>query len=376
MIDSLSFTDLRPAELPERLVEAVERIDGGPAACYVVDISGTSLRQVSGSAGLPAAIPLSSGIGPEFGEDGVAELRATLEEMMAGAIVAPLWVRGRATAMLVAGHGSLAELERLAHRAAGAVELATRYTDVFERARRHKPATAAAEIQQDLLGPRLSRVAGAHVAGTLLPAYEVGGDWFDHAENPEGVWLGVADAMGRGAPAAGISAIAVGACRAARRAGASLEQCCEAIDREVSSLERNTFVTAVLANWHGNTRTLTWINCGHPPPLLIEADGSISELEGEATHPLGLWSEQRNGFLRNHRVLGPGDRVLIYSDGVTDRRTVAGDFIGFDGLLEILRGLPGATAADTVIAIERRIREASDDDLSDDATLLMLSVDA
>jgi len=374
MFDTTTLLDQLPALLPERVIEEAERLTGGPAALYLVDISGTSLRRLRGSAGLPAELPLVNGIGPEIGADGFEEMRAQLEAALVGAVVAPLWLRGRATCVLVAAGGDVEELQRLAEIAAPAVELAAGYTDVFDRARRHRPATAAAEIQQDLLAPRMAVVTGARVAGSLLPAYDVGGDWFDHAENPEGAWLGVADAMGRGSKAAAISAVAIGAFRAARRAGAGLEECCGAIDETVSELQSNTFVTTVLANWHASTRTLTWINCGHPLPLLLTRDGRVTELDGAGTHPLGLWRDQRDGFVRNQLTLGIGDRVLLYSDGITDRRMSDGEFLGIDGLLDALAGLREASASQTVIALESLIRSASQAKLADDATQLVLEV--
>ena len=79
------------------------------------------------------------------------------------------------------------------------MELAGGYTDVFDAARRRKETHAAAELQQSLLPPRIARIGGGEIAGSVLPAYEVGGDWFDYVENRDGAWLAVADAVGKGA---------------------------------------------------------------------------------------------------------------------------------------------------------------------------------
>ena len=173
-----------------------------------------------------------------------------------------------------------------------------------------------------------------------------------------------------------MSAVAIGAFRAARRACFSLDECCGAMDETIAELQTNTFVTTVLAKWHASTRTLSWINCGHPLPVLLTRDGGVIELEGDGTHPLGLWREERDGFRRNQRNLDAGDRVLLYSDGVTDRRTVDGGFLGLEGLLEILGDLRDASASETVVALETQIRAASDTELADDATQLVLEVTA
>lgn len=365
-----------PFRLPERIVDEAERVSGGQAALYVVDIAGTALRRLAGSDDLPREVRVDLGVGPELGAVAADRLAAQLTGAGGETVVAPLWLRGRATCVLVATQGSAEELAGVAEMAAPAVELASGYTDVFDRGRRHRPATPAAEIQQDLLAPRLAQVTAGRIAGSVIPAYDVGGDWFDHAENPELVWLGVADAMGRGLRASAVSSVAIGACRAARRAGADLEECCASVDRAVDELSSNTFVTMVLATWDAATRTLAWVNCGHPLPLLIPADGDVRELDGAGTHPLGLWRERRSGFVRNEVVLERGDRVVLYSDGVTDRRRGDGSMLGLEGLVDVLGTVPGCSAVQTVQAIEGEIRGLSEQDLADDATQLVLEITA
>ena len=136
-----------------------------------------------------------------------------------GAAVLPLMLRGRALSALVFAAPPSGDLEALAARGAAALELAERHTDVLANARRHRECSAAAELQQDLLPPRIGHLEGAEVAGSILPAYDVGGDWIDHCAMADGGWLGVADAVGKGPQASAIGAIALGAYRAARRGG-------------------------------------------------------------------------------------------------------------------------------------------------------------
>lgn len=373
-VDAIDLLSEPPSGLPERLVAMAEEVAGAPAALYVVSIGGMHLFRVAGARALPESVPIISGVGPELGRDGLAELCSELDRLAPGCIVSPLWLRGRATAVLVACRGLEEDLDGLARAAAPAVELAAGFTDVFDRARRSQRPTAAAEIQQDLLGPRMAVVGGAEIAGSVLPAYDVGGDWFDHSENPECTFVGVADAVGRGASAAAISVVALGAIRAARRAGAPLEECCRDADLAINSLGGAAFTTAILAEWHALTRTFSWINCGHPRPLLLGADGAIEELVGDGTHPLGVWSGPERRFPRNERRLEVGDRVLIYTDGVTERRTDDGGLVGLEGLLEFLATLRDASAGATVVAIESYVRGVGDNKIADDATQLVMAV--
>lgn len=364
-----------PARLPERLVELAEQATGGPVGLYVVDIEGFRLVALSTAAGLPAEIAIRSGIGPELGRLALGELTEEVERLIPGASLAPLWARCRATAVLLAAHDPEGALEPLADAAAAAFELASGYTDVIDRARRVRRTSAAAEVQQDLLAPRMAPVAGGEVAGSLLPAYDVGGDWFDHAENPEGAWLAVADAMGKGARAAGVSALALAALRGARRSGDSLEDCCQAVHDVIKDLGGDSalFLTAVVATWDATSSTLSWVCCGHPAPVLVTATGNIEELEGHRTFPLGLNLTGARVFERNQRTLASGDRVVLYSDGITERRTADGRF-GVDGLMAGLRTAADGSAAAAVIALERAVLSASDEAVSDDATQLVLRV--
>jgi hypothetical protein len=365
-----------PALLPERIVQLAEEATGGPAALYVVDIEGRALARAAGAAGLPARIEAGRGLGPELGDLAVDELREQLERVLPGAVAAPLWVRCRATAVLVATQDPTGAVEELARSVAPSFELASGYTDVVDRARRVRRASAAAEVQQDLLAPRIAPIAGGQVAGSLLPAYDVGGDWFDHAENPEGAWLTVADAMGKGPRAAAVSALALAALRGARRAGDSLEECCRAVHETVLALGafEPTYLTAVVATWHAPSRTFAWVCCGHPRPLLVPASGAPEDLEGNAGIPLGIELGAMRAFERNQRHLEPGDRIVLYSDGITERRTPGGR-LGVDGLVRAIGGAADDSAVATAMAVEHAVVGASDAPISDDATQLVLRVD-
>ena len=175
-----------------------------------------------------------------------------------------------------------------------ALELASGYTDALHSVRRRKDTQPAAEIQQNLLPPRLARVNGADLAGGVLPGYDVGGDFFDYAGNADGLWLVVADATGKGNSAAALSSLAIGALRAARRAGAGLQEAARLADEAILALDMELYLTMVLGSWDADGRRLRWINCGHPTPLILRADGRVDELDGERTYPLGIRFTERS----------------------------------------------------------------------------------
>ena len=195
------------AGVAERLVAEAQTTAGAPAALYVGDLDGRSLRRVTGDRGLPERLESAQLIGPEIP---AGAGRGRWRRRCRGATALPLALRGRALSVLVFSAPPAGDLEALVARGAAALELAERYTDVLASARRHRACSAAAELQQDLMPPRIARLEGAEVAGSILPAYDVGGDWIDHCAMADGGWLGVADAVGKGPQASAIGAIAPG----------------------------------------------------------------------------------------------------------------------------------------------------------------------
>lgn len=359
--------------LPVGIVAAARELAGCPAALYVVDLDGSCLICAHGDdERFPERIMAPLGVGPELGLDVIDELRAILDSKLPGARAEPLLLRDRALGVLVCTATPRQPLQELARQAVLALELTGGYTDVLHAARRHRMPTPAGEIQQNLLPPRISRLDGAALTGGVLPGYDVGGDFFDYAENADGLWLAVADAMGKGNQAAALASLAVGALRAARRGGATLEQVAAAMHDVVACAgDRTAFVTAVLAVWQPGTRVLRWVNCGHPLPLVLGDDGGHRELAAGGTYPLGLYREER-AFTPAEVRLGEDERLLLYSDGVTERRDDDGRQVGLAGLVAAAHGAGDGSASRTVRLIQDAVVGASAAPLRDDATLMLL----
>jgi hypothetical protein len=361
--------------VPERVVEVASAQAGCPVAAYVLDVEGSFALRLAGDADrFPERIRAPVGVGPEIIPEALPQLRELLIDRVGPCVLWPMVVRDRVMGFLLARDRSRVDLEAFAGQAGLALELASGYTDAVHAVRRRKDTQPAAEIQQNLLPPRLARVNGASVAGGVLPGYDVGGDFFDYAGNADGLWLVVADATGKGNSAAALSSLAIGALRAARRAGAGLEEAARLVDDAIFSLDMQLYLTAVVGCWDADGHQLRWINCGHPTPLIVRADGRVDELDGERTYPLGMrFSERRFPVLR--AAVGPGDRLLLYSDGVSERRTGDGGRIGEDGLRAILTELGPRSAAVTVRGLQDAVIESSPEPLRDDATLLVIAPD-
>jgi serine phosphatase RsbU (regulator of sigma subunit) len=139
------------------------------------------------------------------------------------------------------------------------------------------------------------------------------------------------------------------------------------------ALDMERHLTAVLGSCDPTGHQLRWINCGHPTPLIVRADGRIEELDGERTYPLGIRFAERT-FPALTTPVAAGDRLLLYSDGVTGRRTADGGRLGENGLRALLAELGPRSAATTVRHIQDAVIAASPDPLRDDATLLVVAL--
>ena len=362
-----------PHLVPERVVEVASAQARCPVAVYVLDVDGSCALRVAGDVErFPERILAPVGVGPEVIPEALPRLRGLVADRVGPSTLWPMVVRDRVMGFLLARDERAGDLEGFARQAALALELASGYTDALHAIRRRKNTQPAAEIQQNLLPPRLAHVEGADVAGGVLPGYDVGGDFFDYAGNADGLWLVVADATGKGNSAAALSSLAIGALRAARRAGAGLQEAAGLADEAIRALDMDRYLTAVLGSWDAVGHQLRWINCGHPTPLVLRADGRVEELDGEHTYPLGIRFAERVFPVLNASVVS-GDRLLLYSDGVSERRTADGGRIGENGLRAILAGLGSCSAAATVRGIQDAVIAASPDALRDDATLLIVA---
>jgi serine phosphatase RsbU (regulator of sigma subunit) len=366
--------EVPPHLVADQLVAEARRAAGVPVALYVVDIDGSQLLRLAGSEEFPARLEGPPALGPEIVPEGLPAFYARLHERLPGCVAEPLWLRGRVTGLLLCVGTPVSSLEDIARQGAAALELANDYTDFIEAARRHKPTTPAAEIQQNLFPPRIARIAGAQLAGALLPSYEVGGDWFDFVENRDGAWLAIADAADTGPTAAGLGAAALGALRAARRSEHDLEEALSTMHDTVRRLGNPDFyVTALVARWRAATATLTWVNCGHPPAYLVGVDGNLGELEG-ADHPALGTGEVERAFQATERRLHSGERLILITDGITERHTEDGGRFGVEGLRRALERADNPTAAATAMAIQQAVTDCWHEPLEDDATVVVLAV--
>jgi serine phosphatase RsbU (regulator of sigma subunit) len=359
-----------PFQLGEQIIAEAQRLPGiSSAALYVVDLDGASMQRLAGAETFPDQITAPLAVGPEVPREGVAAIRAVFEELLPGATVAPLQLRSRAIGVLLAIGTVSDQLRDLASEAAIALAIAPAYTDYIDTVRRTRPTSPAAEIQQNLLPPRIARVGGATLAGNVLPGYEIGGDWFDYTENPRGTWLGIADSVGSGAAAAGIGAVTLGAFRSVRRESDDPAESLLAMHKVLLELadERATS-TATIGHWNAPASTFRWVTAGDDHPVRVTASGQLESLDGELCPALGT-AGFPDQLTTNSIRLDRSERLLLLSDSFTDPRYG----LGLPAIERAVAKADGNAAPATLRAIEDVLRETHPDNLDDDATIIVLA---
>jgi serine phosphatase RsbU (regulator of sigma subunit) len=133
-------------------------------------------------------------------------------------------------------------------------------------------------------------------------------------------------------------------------------------------------VTALVARWRAATRTFTWVNCGHPPAYLVDVDGAVGELEGPEHPPLGS-ADGEPTFSTTERQLASGERLILVTDGILERRTEGGGRFGVEGIRRALAEVESPTAAATAMAILQAVSDSWKEPLEDDGTVVVLSVE-
>jgi GAF domain-containing protein/anti-sigma regulatory factor (Ser/Thr protein kinase) len=205
-----------------------------------------------------------------------------------------------------------------------ATEVASRAGVALSNATRFQREHVVADVlQRAVLPDSLPEVAGlqldaeyrAGVAGTYA-----GGDWYDVFQLSNGiVFFSVGDVMGKGAPAAALMGQVRTAIRAYAVSGLSPTEVLSALDRLFDALIDDRVVTAVVGTISPSTGRVVLSNAGHPPPLVVRADGStiFCPMQRTLLIAAGLSGAPRP---RDEVVLDRGDSLIMYSDGLIERR--------------------------------------------------------
>ena len=252
------------------------------------------------------------------------------------------------------------ELQRSVEQSAAQLEL---QEQEMERAR---------EIQESLLPKDIPQVPGFEISSAWRPAREVGGDYFDVLKLGEArLGICIADVVGKGVSAALLMANVQATVRAFARDAASPAALCARVNSVLcGNIGAEKFVTFFYAILDAGRSTFQYCNAGHPAPILASPD-SIRQLSADDA-VLGVFPEWE--YRETLVTLTPGDRLLLFTDGISEAVGVDGTEFGESHLAAIAQDAWPSTSTE----LNRRVfAQASDfcqGRFQDDATLLVITV--
>ena len=267
-------------------------------------------------------------------------------------------------------------LRRLAAITSDLIAQRSRYGDSIIAATRTTEVTLAAEIQWGLLPPLTFESTQVAVAGLLEPAYDVAGDSIDYAVDPGVIHLAIFDGMGHGLRSAQLAILAVSAYRNARRSGHSLTATASDVDEAVEAgFGGEAYTTSVLAQLDTDTGYLTWVNAGHPEPLLLRGGALVRSLHAGPDLPFGIGLRVGDApYEVGSEQLQPGDHVLFYTDGVVEGHAPGGEQFGIERLVDLLARnvADNLSAAESMRRVGRALVAHHAAHLADDASILLV----
>jgi sigma-B regulation protein RsbU (phosphoserine phosphatase) len=245
------------------------------------------------------------------------------------------------------------------------------YGDALDALMRRRPRTVASELLHQLLPPLTFACEGLVVSGILQPFYDVAADAFDYSVVDDTAHLVILDATGHDLHGTTLAAVALSCYRNSRRQGHGIFSTAQAMDELIAEHgEGWRLATGVLGELNLTSGRFRYLNAGHPPPLLMRDGKVVKELtEG---HRVLLGGGEGEGTIAEE-WLQSGDRVVLYTDGITEARTEDGEFFGVERLIDHLEraATTRQPAAETLRRISHDVRAHQGGALADDATLLI-----
>ncbi len=262
-------------------------------------------------------------------------------------------------------------LQTLALEASTVLENARLLDEERTKQRLEKELDIARDIQSSLLPSELPHEGWLRASGSSTPSHQVGGDYFDVRRLQSGAWSTVvADVSGKGVSSALLAALLQGAFLLSSESPEQIVETMNTVNRYLNERTKGEKYATLFFSTITASGNLQWSNAGHCAPLLVRPGAKLKSLDTTGL-PLGML--ERATFGVESLQLEPGDKIVIFSDGITDAENAQGEFFGAPKLRQILKD----HAAESSAHLHQRILAAVDHhaagiEMTDDVTLVVL----
>jgi sigma-B regulation protein RsbU (phosphoserine phosphatase) len=231
----------------------------------------------------------------------------------------------------------------------------------------------AAQVQRMFLPIHRPSVHGLEIAGMMQPARGVSGDYYNYtAIDEHTLQIVIADVAGKGVPAALLMSATAAAVQLEAREERDMLEMVNRLNSSLHSLsDSSRYVTLLLADIDARSRSLRYVNCGHNPALLFQAETHEVIPMSSSCFPIGMFDSEACAI--DSANLTTGDVLVLYTDGVTEARDSRGEEFGMERLSNLIRHGHTLSADGLMNHVLESVRDFSRDvGFDDDATILVV----
>jgi phosphoserine phosphatase RsbU/P len=262
-------------------------------------------------------------------------------------------------------------LQTLALEASTILENARLLAEEREKQHLEEELNIARSIQRDLLPSQLPTDGWFRAAGSSISSRQVGGDYFDIRQiGPDVYACVIADVSGKGMSAALLAALLQGAFLFASEGPVLIEDLMSRVNRFLNERAKGEKYATVFYCTIGRSGELRWANAGHPKPVLVRSASELVSLDSTGL-PLGMLDVA--AYETKTLQLAPGDKIILYSDGLSEAENADGEFFDRQCFREFLSANATASSADLHTKLVETVEDFTEGaDLADDITMLVL----
>jgi sigma-B regulation protein RsbU (phosphoserine phosphatase) len=266
-------------------------------------------------------------------------------------------------------------LNILANQGAVAIESAMMLEEVIEKERMEEELTIAKDLQVSMLPAVTPQIEGFEIAAFSVSAREVGGDFYDFIDmGADKAGLVIGDVTGKSVSGALVMSASRSVFRMLSEEELSVSQSMMRANRRLKKdVKSGMFVALLFAVLNSRDRTMTLCSAGQTQPVLLSAktaEASLVETRGD-TFPLGILDDAE--YEETQLKLEPGDKVVLYTDGIVEAMNEQEDMFGFERLLELVKNSQTQTAESLLEEIKSNVNEfAGSAPQHDDITIIVI----